>query len=242
MTTFRSGLDRFDRELKDVFAIHDEISRAIVNQLRLTLGRGQRRYDIDMEAYELFLKGRGLLGRRDIPSLEQAAAVFERVLAKDPGFAPAYAGLANAYAMALPTSSTLAFEAAGRVLRPAATKARELDPMLADAHAAMGWVTRGIARGRTLRNPSSGRSSWTPPSPVVHGYSASTLQPLGRFDDALRLLHVALQNDPLSLEVQREIGLVHLYAGRYDEVIESFSVSRPANPGSHSSQRNSAER
>ena len=54
--------DPFDRELKDVFAIQDEIARAIVNQLRLTLGRGQRRYDIDMEAYELFLEGTGFVG------------------------------------------------------------------------------------------------------------------------------------------------------------------------------------
>ena len=59
----------------------------------------------------------------------------------------------------------------------------------------------------------------------------STLQPLGRFDDALRLLHVALQNDPLSLEVQREIGLVHLYAGRYDEAIEVFQRIEAREPG-----------
>jgi eukaryotic-like serine/threonine-protein kinase len=225
--------DRFDRELKDVFAIQDEISRAIVNQLRLTLDRGQRRYDIDMEAYELFLKGRDLLGRRGIPSLEQAAAVFEQVLARDPGFAPAYAGLANAYAlMALPTSSTLAFEAAGRVLRPAATKARELDPMLADAHAAMGWV---YARDRAWANAEkSFERAIELDSTLVQsytGYSASTLQPLGKFDDALRVLHVALQHDPLSLEVQREIGLVHLYAGRYDEAIEVFQRIEAREPG-----------
>ena len=53
--------ERFDRELKDVFAIQDEISRAIVNKLRLTLGRGQRRYDTNLEAYELYLKAHALL-------------------------------------------------------------------------------------------------------------------------------------------------------------------------------------
>ena len=56
--------ERFDRELKDIFAIQDEISRAIVNKLRLTLGRGQRRYDTNLEAYELYLKARVLVGRR----------------------------------------------------------------------------------------------------------------------------------------------------------------------------------
>ena len=56
--------ERFDRELKDVFAIQDEISRAIVNRLRLTLGTGQRRYNTNPEAYELYLKARAMLDRR----------------------------------------------------------------------------------------------------------------------------------------------------------------------------------
>ena len=107
--------DRFNRELKDIFAIQDEISRAIVNKLRLTLGRGQRRYDANVEAYELYLKGRALVDRKGVPSLEEAAHLFEQVLAKDPAFAPAYAGLANAYAlMSTPTGSTLPFETGAR--------------------------------------------------------------------------------------------------------------------------------
>ena len=60
--------DGFDRELKDIFAIQDDISRAIVNKLRLTLGRGQRRYETKVEVYELYLKGRALVGRRGPPT------------------------------------------------------------------------------------------------------------------------------------------------------------------------------
>ena len=132
---------RFDRELTDVFVVQDEISRAIVNKLRLTLGRGQRRYDTNVEAYELFLKGRALVDRRDIPNLDKAADLFQQAIAKDPAFAPAYAGLANAYAlMSAPTSSELPFEPAHSILRTAAVNARELDPLLAEAQAAMGWV------------------------------------------------------------------------------------------------------
>ena len=90
--------DRFDRELKDVFAIQDEISRAIVNKLRLTLGRGQRRYDTNLEAYELFLKGRAMVARRGTSSAQKAAELFEQVIERDSAFAPAYAGLVDAYA------------------------------------------------------------------------------------------------------------------------------------------------
>ena len=91
--------ERFDRELKDVFAIQDEISRAIVNKLRLTLGRGQRRYDTNLEAYELYLKARDA-GRPEgsSPGAAKSAELFEQVIDTDPSFAPAYAGLANAYA------------------------------------------------------------------------------------------------------------------------------------------------
>ena len=81
----------FDRELKDIFVIQDDISRAIVNKLRLKLGRGQRRYETNVEAYDLYLKGSALVGRRDTSNLEKAAEVFRQVLVKDPDFAPAHA-------------------------------------------------------------------------------------------------------------------------------------------------------
>jgi TolB-like protein/DNA-binding winged helix-turn-helix (wHTH) protein len=148
---------QFDRDIQssgDVFVVLDEISRAIVNRLRLTLGRGQRRYDLDLDTYELYLKGRALAARKDVPSLEEAAGLFEQVIVKDPAFAPAHAGLANAYAlMSEPTSSQLPFETAHAILRPAAIKARELDPLLAEAHAAMGLdvLTRtGVGEGRAI--------------------------------------------------------------------------------------------
>jgi tetratricopeptide (TPR) repeat protein len=223
---------RFDRELKDIFAIQDEISRAIVNELRLKLGRGQRRYDTNVEAYELYLKGRALVGRRGIPSLEKAAELFEQVLAKDPAFAPAQAGLANAYAfMSMPGGSTLAFETAHSIMRPAAVKAFQLDPLLADAHAAMGWV---YSRERDWANAEEAFQRAIQLNPnltqTYTSYSVSTLRPLGKQDDALRLLRVALQNDPLSLDVQREIGEVQVDAGRYEEAIGTLQRVRAVDP------------
>ena len=79
--------------------MQDEISRAIVNKLRLSVGQGQRRYDTDVELYDLYLKARGLLERRQIgEGAQEAAKLFEEVIARDPGFAPAYAGSATAFA------------------------------------------------------------------------------------------------------------------------------------------------
>ena len=216
--------DRFDRELEDIFAIQDDISRAIVNQLRLTLGTGQRRYDTDVEAYELYLKARALVGRRGIPDLEQAANLFQRVLANDPAFAPAHAGLAHVYAlMSAPSSSNAPFEPMHSIIRTAAVRAHELDPLLADAQAAMGWV---YARERDWTNAEKAfrRAIELNPSltETYASYVTSTLEPLERFDEASRILGIALGNDPLSLDVQREIGQVQFYAGRYLEAIDSF--------------------
>ncbi len=224
--------ERFDRERSDLFAVQDDISRAIVNALRLTLGRGQRRYDTSVETYELFLRGRALVDRKGVPSLENAAALFQQVLARDPAFAPAYAGLAHAYAlMSAPLNSSLPFDGPHAVLRQAAFKAHELDPLLADAHAALGWMyarehewqhAEQAFRRAIQLNPSL-TSSYT-------SFSISTLQPLGRLDEALEVLEKALQNDPLSLDVQREIGAVMLLAGRYTDAAATLQRVVAADP------------
>ena len=92
---------RFDRELTNVVAIQDEISRGIVNSLRLQLGRGRRRYETSIEAYDLYLRDRSLLrlpGQLPPGSRRSRPVPFQDAIAKDPAFAPAYAGLAEAYA------------------------------------------------------------------------------------------------------------------------------------------------
>jgi eukaryotic-like serine/threonine-protein kinase len=223
---------RYDRELKDVFAIQDEISRSIVNELRLKLGRGQRRYDTNLEAYELYLKGSALVGRRGIPSLEKAVEVFQQVVVKDPSFAPAHAGLAIAYArLSVPSSANIPFEPIQSIIRPAALKALELDPLLADAHIAMGWV-----RSRELdwsgAEKEFRRAIELNPrlTQTYTSYSTSTLRPLGKGDEALRFLRGALENDPLSLDVQREIGEVQLDAGRYEQAVASLQRVRAVDP------------
>src|SRR6202023_550013 len=89
---------KFDRELTDVFAIQDEISRGIVNSLRLKLGRGRRRYETSIEAYDLYLRARALETQGGLRDWNQSIGPFAEVIAKDPSFAPAYAGLAAAHA------------------------------------------------------------------------------------------------------------------------------------------------
>ena len=86
---------KFDRELKDIFVVQDEISRGIVNKLRLNLGRGRRRYETSVDAYELYTR---LRGEDDNLGQHRKIIGFEQVISLDPSFAPAYAGLAIALA------------------------------------------------------------------------------------------------------------------------------------------------
>ena len=225
---------RFDREIKDVFAIQDEISLAIVNKLRLTLGRGQRRYDTNTEAYELYLKGRTLLERMDLREASaKSAELFQQVIDTDPSFAPAHAGLANAYAA---MSHNRLFHGissakAHPIMRSAALKALELDPLLAEAHAAMGFVysrefdwpkaDQSFRRAIDL-NPSLTQSYTL--------YSRTTLWPLGRLAEAERLLRQAMGADPLSLDLQRETASLQFYIGRYGEAINTLQRIRAVDP------------
>src|SRR5260370_79700 len=128
---------RYDRELTDVFVIQDEISRGIVNSLRLKLGRGRRRYETSTEAYDLYLRASAMELDQGIMGIDKSAGPFEQVTAKAPTFGPAYARLAWAYAW---RSGRPMFDAAEEMtkMRLAAEKAIQLDPLSAEAYDALG--------------------------------------------------------------------------------------------------------
>ncbi len=210
---------RFDRELTDVVAIQDDISRGIVNSLRLKLGRGRRRYETSVEAYDLYLRDRSSLspvGQLPPGVRRHNPIPFQDVIAKDPGFAPAYAGLAEAY-------STLASIAGAEPdnlvkMREMAERAIQLDPLLEEAHDALGVV---YARdGQWSRAEDSFRRAieLNPNSELTRvNYVTSLLWPLGRIDEALRQLQAAEKSDPLSPTLHYVYGDVLISAGRYKE-------------------------
>src|SRR5580700_1313767 len=183
---------RFDRELTDVVAIQDDISRGIVNSLRLKLGRGRRRYETSVEAYDLYLRDRTLPDQRNRGPATEAARIYEQVISKDPRFAPAYAGLAAAYA----ASSAQGFENDHADdlarMRTAAEKAIQLDPLLAEAQEALGME---YARdGQWTQAERSFRLSieLDPSYSVAYGdLTTYALLPVGRIDEALQQMRIA---------------------------------------------------
>jgi len=200
----------------------------------LTLGRGQRRYDTNVEAYELYLKGRTLLDRRDHDEdSARAAELFQQVIDRDPAFAPAHAGLANAYASMSHNLNSLgiASDQAHPIMRSAAVKALQLDPLLAEAQAAIGYV---YSREFDWQNADQSFRRAIDSNPSLSQsyrlYSRTTLRPLGKLEDAERLLQSAMRTDPLSLSPQLETAGVQLDSGRYEEAINTFQRVRAVDP------------
>ncbi len=212
----------FDREVRDVFVMHGEISLAIVNALRLKLGRGQRRYETDPDVYYQFLKARGLRAMRRPEDASKAAALFEAVATRDPGFAPAWAELASAAADATRHQPLEEMPEVDPRMEPAALRAIQIDPLLAEAHAAMGSV---YARNRDWSNAQKAFLTSLDLNPSLTttctDYVLSTLMPMGRTTESLQRLEAARRVDPLSLDVRRVLTQVQVNAGLYAEAVEN---------------------
>jgi TolB-like protein len=231
---------RYDRELTDIFVIQDEIARGVVNGLRLKLGRGRRRYEVSAEAYDLYLRGRGLQVRIGLAGYDQSIRPLEEAIAKDPSFAPAYAALAIACTF---RSGQFRFDIAEEVakMRASAEKAIQLDPLLAEAHYA-----RAMAYARDADWVQSEKSfrhaiGLNPSNPMVYSHMAFFLLfPLGRVDEALDQLRLAEKIDRLSPTVHYESAFVLSAAGRYKEA-EAHCDKLPAEWGPKSGCLGSAK-
>ncbi|MCC6392652.1 MAG: hypothetical protein IT167_18780 [Bryobacterales bacterium] len=209
--------DRYDRQLMDILAIQDEICRGIVNSLRLKLGRGRRRYETNAAVYDLYLRARALPIQHGLSGYDESIAAFEEAVAKDPSFAPAYAGLAIAHTV---RSGQFRFLPADELnkMRAAAGKAIELDPLSAEAQEAVAmvhardaqWAQSAASFRRAIQlDPNHSRS--------YVNFAMSVLFPLGRLKEALRQLRVAQKNDPLSPEICQTLAFVLISSGRHEE-------------------------
>ena len=210
---------RFDRELSDVLAVQDEISRGIVNSLRLKLGRGRRRYETSIEAYDLYLRDRASIapiGQLPPGVRRRGPIPFQDAIAKDQAFAPAYAGLAEAYAYLASISGAEADDLVR--MRSAAEHAIQLDPLLEEAHEALGVVYARDAQWSRAETCFRRAIELNPSSALTRqNYVTFVLSPLGRTGEAIQQLRAAEKSDPLSPRLHYTYGDVLISAGRYEE-------------------------
>jgi eukaryotic-like serine/threonine-protein kinase len=214
--------ERYDREMVDVFAIQDEISRSIVDTLKVKL-LGPRDAPLvrplteDLEAYTTYLKGRYFWNRRTPDGLRKSIALFREAQTRDPGYAPAFAGEADAYNILgwwadLPPG--VAFPAA----RSAAARAVALAPGLAEAYASQAFAKLYYEWDWAGAEADFERSiALNPRYPTARQWYAQHLITSGRSDEATAQIRLAGELDPLSLIIQATLTLILHYAGRNEE-------------------------
>jgi eukaryotic-like serine/threonine-protein kinase len=217
--------DTVERQLRsegDLVGLVEELTRTIVNRLRLKLGRTQRRYETDIATFQTYLKARALRDARGEPA-RASIALLEEVVRIDPSFAPAKAALAAVYGFLASRhpgvdGATIPPSEAAELMEPLTRSALEIDPMLAEAHAAQGHL-HAIALRWTDAEASFRRAIDLEPNltSVYVDFVLSTLLPWGRLDESLDLLEAALEADPEALDLRRVLAYVQLNAGLYAE-------------------------
>jgi serine/threonine-protein kinase len=234
--------ERYDREMRDVFAIEDEVATTIVSTLRPTLvGTAAqpvpRRYTENVEAYSLYLKGRFHWNRRSREGLTVAIEHFDRALALDSAYALAHSGLADAYALQLDYRGIPVREGMERAKREART-ALALDATLAEAHASLAWVTFIYDWDWTTAERHFRRAIELKPGyATAHQWYAWLLAARGRQDDALAEARIAMRLDPISVSVRRGLGWQYCYARRPESGLRHLQRAVMMDPTSSESYR-----
>jgi adenylate cyclase len=226
--------ERYDRELADVFAVQDDVTRQIIAALRselseLTPTRGNRALTSNTEAYDLYLQARVLKGRRTQETNRQAQQMFLRAIDLDPAFAAAYADLGFTRFLARVYDWTDEEDISSDALA-AAEKAVALDPLLPLAHDRLGLI-RGF-QGDLDAGIAAAREAIALDANYANGYStlALMLACAGETDEAISLLDRALRLDPYSALALFYRGVAYFVREDYDQAITALKSSLALNP------------
>jgi TolB-like protein/DNA-binding winged helix-turn-helix (wHTH) protein/Tfp pilus assembly protein PilF len=218
----------YESDLSDIVTLQGEVAQAIAGQVRAVLTPEERshlarRPTDSPEAYQLYLQGRYSWNQRTPRGVKKSIDFFQRAVEKDPNFALAYAGLADAYNFSN-ILGVLAPKESSPQAEAAAVKALVLDPQLGEAHTALGLVRSHYhfdflgAQREFLKafglNPNYANAHLF--------YAGAYLTPMGRHEEAVAEMKKALEVDPLSLPLNNMMGETYLWAGDYQKALQQF--------------------
>src|SRR2546423_2365293 len=221
MTDAHLWAETYDRKLTDIFAVESDIAKTIAETLQARL-TGSEKNSIakaptaNPEAYELYLKGRFFWNKRTGDDLRKSIEYLNQAIAKDPGYALAYAALADSYGLlrfyggASPAESIVPATAAAK-------KALELDDSLAEAHASLGLIATEELEIHRGVSELERAVQLNPNYATAHHWLSLALTALGQSDRSVAELKRALELDPLSMVINADLSIGYLYARRYDE-------------------------
>src|SRR5438876_2402392 len=231
----------FDRELRDIFTVQQEIARAVAESLKVTLlgsqdRSAQRGAPGNVEAHNAYLQGHFHFQRRNLEDYRKAVGYFDQAIQLDPDYALACAERSEAWSFI--GDLTGQHEPAWSNARSDAEKAVAIAPSLAEARAALGWVrffidwrfVEGITELKRAKELS-------PANPTANDLLARAILYLGRLDEAERQARQAVELDPLSAIAQGNLARVLFYAGKLDEADAAARKGAELQPASASSHR-----
>jgi TolB-like protein/Tfp pilus assembly protein PilF/class 3 adenylate cyclase len=221
---FHTWSQTYEHELQGVFAVQDEITRAVVDALEIKLAVALPAHKKpNTEAYDLYLKGRYFLNRKTQADAERAIDYFEQTLIKDPNSAPAYAGLADSYSsLVFPLGAVAPREVMPKA-KEAALRALAIDNAVGEAHASLAYIAffydwdwaaaeKGFKRALEL-NPNNADT---------HHWYSHFLMSQGRFEESLTQSKRALQLSPFDMLMNVHLAWHYLYARQYDQALDQI--------------------
>jgi serine/threonine-protein kinase len=229
----------FDRELKDIFAVQEEIARAVAESLKVTLlasDSAQKSAPNNMEAHNAYLQGHFHFQRRNLEDYRKAVGYFDQAIALDPDYALAYAERSESWTFI--GDLTGQHESAWSNARSDAEKAVAIAPGLAEAHAALGWVrffvdwkfSEGLSELKRAKELS-------PSNPTANDLLARVIVYLGRVDEAERQARQAVELDPLSVIAQGNLARVLFFAGKLDKADAAARKAAELQPAAAAAHR-----
>jgi TolB-like protein/class 3 adenylate cyclase len=225
----------YDSNEQDILALQSDVAEKVASALRIELHladaeRLGRRPTVSPEAYELYLRGRYLLNKRTIDSIQKARALFEQAVAKDPRFALGRTGIADSYIL-LADYGEISPEEASKAAWPQVSSAIAIDDNLAEAHLSRALLLSDFEwNWRDAEIDYRKAIQLNPNSATAHHWYAFHLAELGRFEEALRQIDAAQKQDPLSPIVRAANGKILYVAHRYDQAIKACQEAMDLEP------------
>ena len=229
----------YDRKQADITEVQSDITRDISSKLRIQLsGNEQQRLGragtTNPEAYRLYLEGRQLWYGRTSEGLKKSIDLFQEAIAADPGYALAYAGLANTYNIGPSYDIGITSKQGELLADEAARKAIELDGSLSEAHAALAMALADGRRWSEAESEFRRAIELNPNNAAAHYfYAIGCLIPMKRIDDALEQYQTALSLDPLSSIVNTNYAVLLMEGRRYPESLAQFQKVLERDPNFH---------
>lgn len=227
--------EQYQRKMADLLTVQREIAREITGNLRPKLTgeeqtRAAKNYTQNSDAYQDYLKGRFYWNKRTPADFHKAIAFFQQAIGKDPNYALAYSGLADSYALL----SVYGGGSPSEWMPPAkaaAQKSLAQDDSLAEGHASLGQIIAYYDFDLSGAEREYERAiSLNPNYATAHQWRAENLSAMGRIDEALAEAYRALELDPLSVIINRNIGDCLVDARRFDEAIEQYRKTLDLDP------------